>query len=159
MTTSTSTTPSFVRFVNTSPRLYQNLDFHKDIMHDTTPRKLPAKHPEDEEMVREWRHKTMVEDQQKELDQWRDVKDMAARERWAKYWAAWAPQKSLDEEKEKGKKRKRYDTKEEAEAATRDDRGQRSRLCEIGRRQQYGSNLCTFQKGAQGKPTRKETNK
>ena len=27
--------------------------------------------------------------------------------------------------------------------------GQRSRLCEIGRRQQYGSNLCTFQKGAQ----------
>ena len=50
-------------------------------MHDTTPRKLPAKHPEDEEMVRKWRHKTMVEDQQKELDQWRDVKDMAARER------------------------------------------------------------------------------
>ena len=30
----------------------------------------------------------MVEDQQKELDRWRDVKDMAARERWAKYWAA-----------------------------------------------------------------------
>ena len=26
---------------------------------------------------------------------------MAARERWAKYWAAWAAQKSLDEEKEK----------------------------------------------------------
>ena len=33
-----------------------------------------------------------------------------------------AAQKSLDEEKEKGKKRKRYDTKEEAEAAARDDR-------------------------------------
>ena len=61
------------------------LDFHKDIMHDTTPRKLPAIHPEDEEMVRGWRHRMMVEDQQKELDRWRDVKDMAARERWAKY--------------------------------------------------------------------------
>ena len=63
----------------------------------------------------------MVEDQQKELDRWRDVKDMAARERWAKYWAAWAVQKSLDEEKEKGKKRK-YDTKEETEAAAGDDK-------------------------------------
>ena len=97
------------------------LDFHMDIMHDTTPRKLPAIHPEDEEMVRDWRHRTMVEDQQKELDRWRDVKDMAAREKWAKYWAAWAAQKSLDEEKEKGKKRK-YDTKEEAEAAAGDDK-------------------------------------
>ena len=47
----------------------------------------------------------MVEDQQKELDQWRDVKDMTAREKWAENWAAWAAQKSLDEEKEKGKKR------------------------------------------------------
>ena len=64
----------------------------------------------------------MVEDQQKELDQWRDVKDMAAREKWAKYWAAWAAQKSLDKEKEKGKKRKRYDTKEEAEEAAGDDK-------------------------------------
>ena len=63
----------------------------------------------------------MVEDQHKELDQWRDVKDMAARERWAKYWAAWVAQKSLDEEKEKGKKRK-YDTKEESEAAAGDDK-------------------------------------
>ena len=98
-----------------------DLDFHKDIMHDTTPRKLPAIHPKDEEKVCDWRHKTMVEDQQKELDRWRDVKDMAAREKWAEYWAAWAAQKSLDEEKEKGKKRK-YDTKEEAEAATGDDK-------------------------------------
>ena len=98
------------------------LDFHKDIMHDTTPRKLPEIHPKDEEMVRGWRHRTMVEDQQKELDQWRDVKDMAAREKWAKYWAAWAVLKSLDEEKEKGKKRKRYNTKEEAEAAAGDDK-------------------------------------
>ena len=97
------------------------LDFHKDIMHDTTPRKLPEIHPEDEEMVCDWRHKTMVEDQQKELDRWRDVKDMAAREKWTEYWAAWAAQKSLDEEKEKGKKRK-YDTKEEAEAAAGDDK-------------------------------------
>ena len=96
------------------------LDFHKDIMHNTTPRKLPVIHPEDEEMVRGWRHKMMVEDQQKELDRWRDVKDMAARERWAEYWAAWAAQKLLDEEKEKGKKRK-YNTKEEADAA--DERG------------------------------------
>ena len=63
----------------------------------------------------------MVEDRQKELDRWRDVKDMAAREKWAKYWAAWAAPKSLDEEKEKGKKRK-YDTKEEAEAAAGDDK-------------------------------------
>ena len=46
---------------------------------------------------------------------------MAAREKWAKYWAAWADQKSLDEEKEKGMKRK-YDTKEEAEAAAGDDK-------------------------------------
>ena len=53
----------------------------------------------------------MVEDQQKELDRWRDVKDMAAKEKWDEYWAAWAAQKSLDEEKEKGKKRKSYDTK------------------------------------------------
>ena len=90
-------------------------------MHNTTPRKLPATHPEDEEMVHGWRHRTMVEDQQKELDRWRDVKDMAARERWAEYWAAWAAQKSLDEEKEKGKKRK-YDTKEEADAAAGDDK-------------------------------------
>ena len=79
------------------------LDFQKDIMHDTTPKKLPAIHPEDEEMVHDWRHKTMVEDQQKELDQWRDI------------------MKSLDREKEKGKKRK-YDTKEEAEAAPGDDK-------------------------------------
>ena len=63
----------------------------------------------------------MVEDEQKELDQWRGVKDMAAREKWAKYWVAWAAQKSLDEEKEKGKKRK-YNTKEEAEAAAGDDK-------------------------------------
>ena len=63
----------------------------------------------------------MVEDQQKELDRWRDEKDMAAREKWAEYWAAWAAQKSLDEEKEKGKKRK-YDTKEEAVAAAGDDK-------------------------------------
>ena len=97
------------------------LDFHKDIMHNTTPRKLPAIHPKDEEMVRDWRHTTMVEDQQKELDRWRDIKDMAAREKWAEYWAAWAAQKSLDKEKEKGKERK-YDTKEEAEAATGDDK-------------------------------------
>ena len=90
-------------------------------MHDTTPRKLPAIHPKEEEMVRGWRHRTMVEYQQKELDRWRDVKDMAAREKWAEYWAAWAAQKSLDKEKEKGKKRK-YNTKEEAEAAAGDDK-------------------------------------
>ena len=64
----------------------------------------------------------MVEDQQKELDWWRDVKDMAAREKWAEYWAAWAAQKSLDEKKEKRKNKKRYDTKEEAEEAARDDK-------------------------------------
>ena len=64
----------------------------------------------------------MVEDQQKELDQWREVKETAAKEKWDKYWTAWTAQKSLDEEKEKGKKRKRYDTKEEAEAAAGDDK-------------------------------------
>ena len=83
-------------------------------MHDTTPKKLPAKHPEDEEMVREWRHKTMVEDQQKELDRWREAKEIATKENWDDYWTAWKDQQSLDEEKEKGKKRKRYDTKGEA---------------------------------------------
>ena len=46
---------------------------------------------------------------------------MAAREKWAKYWATWVAQKSLDEEKEKGKKRK-YDIKEEADAAAGDDK-------------------------------------
>ena len=109
------------------------LDFHKDIMHDTTPRKLPAIHPKDEEMVRDWRHRTMVEDQQKELDRWTDVKDMAAREKWAEYWAAWAAQKSLDEEKEKGKKGQR----------------QRSGLHTVRRRQRPGSTIQTFMKGAQ----------
>ena len=91
-------------------------------MHDTTPKKVPAKHLKDEEMVREWRHRTMVEDQQKELDQWREVKETAAKEKWDEYWTAWTTQKSLDEEKEKGKKRKRYDTKEEAGAAAGDDK-------------------------------------
>ena len=38
---------------------------------------------------------------------------MAAKENWDDYWAAWTVQQSLDEEKGKGKKRKRYDTKEE----------------------------------------------
>ena len=98
------------------------LDFQMDITHDTTPKKLPAKHPKDEEMVCDWRHRTMVEDQQKELDWWREVKETAAKEKWDKYWAAWAAQKSLNEEKERGKKRKRYDTKEEAEAAAGDDK-------------------------------------
>ena len=83
-----------------------------DIMHDTTPMKLPAKHPKDEEMVREWRHRTMVEDQQKELDRWREVKETTAKEKWDEYWTAWTAQKSMEEEKEKGKKRKRYNRKE-----------------------------------------------
>ena len=64
----------------------------------------------------------MVEDQQKELDRWREVKEMATKEKWDKYWTAWAGQKSLDKEKVKGKKRKRYNTKEEAEAAAWDDK-------------------------------------
>ena len=98
------------------------LDFHMDIMHDTTPNKLPAEHPKDKEMVHDWRHRTMVEDQQNELDWWREVKETAAKEKWDEYWTAWAAQKSLDKEKETGKKRKRYDTKEEAEAAAGDDR-------------------------------------
>ena len=63
----------------------------------------------------------MVEDQQKELDRWRDVKDMAAREKWTEYWAVWTARKSLNKEKEKGKKKK-YNTKEEAEAADGDDK-------------------------------------
>ena len=63
----------------------------------------------------------MVEDQQKELDRWRDAKDMAAKEKWNEYWAAWAAQKSLDKEKEKGRKKKRYDTKEEVEVAEDDE--------------------------------------
>ena len=73
-------------------------------------------------MVRDWRHRTMVEDQQKELDRWREVKEMAAKEESDEHWTAWMAQKSLDEEKEKGKKRKRYNTKEEAEKAAGDDK-------------------------------------
>ena len=49
---------------------------------------------------------------------WVNHMEHTARERWAEYWAA---QKSLDKEKEKGKKRK-YDTKEEADAAAGDDK-------------------------------------
>ena len=49
----------------------------------------------------------MVEDQQKELDWWREVKEMAAKEKWDEYWTAWTAEKSLDEEKEKGKKKKK----------------------------------------------------
>ena len=64
----------------------------------------------------------MVEDQQRELDRWREVKETAAKEKWDEYWRAWAAQKSLDEEKGKGKKRKKYNTKEEAEAATGEDK-------------------------------------
>ena len=48
----------------------------------------------------------MVEDQQKELDRWREVKEMAAKEKWDEYWTAWAGQKSLDEEKEKARRGK-----------------------------------------------------
>ena len=43
----------------------------------------------------------MVEDQQKELDQWREANDMATKENWDDYWAAWTVQQSLDKEKEK----------------------------------------------------------
>ena len=93
----------------------QELDFHVDIMHDTTPKKPTAKLPEDKEMVRDWRHRTMVEDQQKELDRWRAVKDTAAKEKWDEYWAAWTAQKSLEEEKEKSRKRKRSNSKEDTE--------------------------------------------
>ena len=67
----------------------------------------------------------MVEDQERALEHWRQVKDMASKENWDQYWSAWAAQKSLDEEKakkERGTKRKRYATKEEAEAATGDDK-------------------------------------
>ena len=98
------------------------LDFHMDIMHDTTPKKLPAKHPKDKEMVHDWRHRTMVEDQQKELDRWREVK-------------AWQPKKNgmnigqhgqlrnhWMKRRKKARREKRYDTKEEAEAAAGDDK-------------------------------------
>ena len=81
------------------------LDYHMDIKHDSTPEKLPAQHPEDEQMVRAWKHEQMVEDQRQALQKWRDIKDMKAREEWADYWAAWTAQKSLDAEK-KSQKRK-----------------------------------------------------
>ena len=100
------------------------LDYHMDMKHDDTPKKLPAKYPEDEQKVREWKQKAMVEDQERALEHWRVVKDMASKENWDEYWGAWAAQKSLDKEKERkrrGKKRK-YATKEEAEAATGDDK-------------------------------------
>ena len=95
------------------------LDFHKDIMHDTTPRKLPAIHPGDKEMVLDWRHRTMVENQQKELDRWRDVKDMAAREKMGRILGSMGSSEITG--RRKGKKRK-YDTKEEAEVAAGDDK-------------------------------------
>ena len=98
------------------------LDFHRDIMHDTTPRSLPAKSPGDEQMMHDWRHSTMLEDQQKALERWRNLKDMKAKEDWDDYWAAWTMQKSLDEEKERGRKRKRDETKKEAEAEAGDDK-------------------------------------
>ena len=41
------------------------LDFHIDTKHDLTPRRLPARSPEDGQMVRDWRYRTMLEDQQK----------------------------------------------------------------------------------------------
>ena len=75
-------------------RTLPELDFLIEIMHDTTPKSLPAKHAEDEEMERNWRHRTMVEDQQKELDHWREVKNMAAKEKWDEYWEAWTAQKA-----------------------------------------------------------------
>ena len=43
------------------------LDYHMDTKHDPTPEKLPAEHPEDEQMVRDWKHKQMVEDQREAL--------------------------------------------------------------------------------------------
>ena len=58
--------------------------------------------------------KTMVEDQQKELDWWREAKDMAAKEKWDDYWAAWdsstvtgrRERKRQKEEKTRHKKKK-----------------------------------------------------
>ena len=47
---------------------------------------------------------------------------MAAKEKWDDLWAAWTVQQSLDERERKRQEEKRYDTKEEAEAAAGDDR-------------------------------------
>ena len=85
MTTPASTIPSYARYVNMSPRLYQNSTSTRTSCMTPHLRKLQAIHPEDKEMVCDWRHRTMVEDQEKELDQWRDVEDMAAKEKWAEY--------------------------------------------------------------------------
>ena len=98
------------------------LDYHMDTKHDSTPERLPAKFPEDEDLARRWQHRWMVEDQKEALERWRDIKDMKAREDWADYWAARSAQKSLDKEKEKSHKRKRDQTKEQTEAATGDDK-------------------------------------
>ena len=95
----------------------------------------------------------------KNWDRWRDVKDMAARERWAEYWAAWAAQKSLGRRQGKRKEEEKIWHKRGSWSSSRRRQGQRSGLCEIGRRQQYGSTLCTFQKGAQESRRGRETNK
>ena len=83
---------------------------------------------------------------------------MAAKEKWDEYWAAWAAQKSLDEEKETGKKRKRFNTKEEAEAAAGDDKDRDPDYVqsEEGSSQDPPKNL---QERSSREPTRKETNK
>ena len=61
--------PTFVcTLCNHVSKTEGELDFHRDIMHDTTPRTLPAKSPEDEQMAHDWRHSTMLEDQQKALE-------------------------------------------------------------------------------------------
>ena len=64
----------------------------------------------------------MVEDQQKELDQWREAKDMAAKENWMTIGQHGQFNSHWTKRKKKAKKRKRYNTKEEAEAAAGDDR-------------------------------------
>ena len=99
-----------------------DLDFHKDIMHDTTPRKLPAIHPEDEEMVHGW---------ETQNDGGRSAERVGPVERCKGHGSQRKMGLNIGQhgqlrnhwmkEKEKGKKRK-YDTKEEADAAAGDDK-------------------------------------
>ena len=53
----------------------QEMNFHIDLMHNTIPQKPIVRLPEDEEMVHDWRHRTMLEDQQREIDRWKAVKE------------------------------------------------------------------------------------
>ena len=100
-------------------RTQEELDIHMDRKHDPTPERKPARHPEDEELVRKWRERMIAQEEKLEKERQRHAKDQAARKDWNECWDDYIAWKSI---KDKGKKRKRSHTKEEAEAAEGDNR-------------------------------------